>query len=87
MHEMSLMNNLMGQIERVAREQGGAQVVGVRLWLGALAHISPDHLREHFAEGAKGTLAQGARLEIESDDDPDNPNAQDILLRSIEVHD
>jgi hydrogenase nickel incorporation protein HypA/HybF len=85
MHEMSLMNDLMNKISAVAREQGGAQVVGVHVWLGALSHISPDHFREHFLEGARGTIAEGAHLEIETDNDPNNPNAQEILLRSIEV--
>jgi len=85
MHEMSLMNDLMGKIETISREHGGAQVVGVRVHLGALAHISADHFREHFVEGARGTRAEGARLEIEMGLDPKDPHAQDILLRSVEV--
>ena len=87
MHEMSLMNDLMSKINTIVEDQGGAKVVGVHVWLGALAHISPDHFREHFVEGARGTLAQDAHLYIESNEDPDNPHAQDILLRSIEVDD
>ena len=38
--------------------------------LGALAHISPDHFREHFEHGACGTIAEGARLTIEIGHDP-----------------
>ena len=87
MHEMSLMNNLMGKIKTIADEQGGSEVVGVHVWLGALSHISPDHFREHFVQGAKGTLAERAHLDIETSDDVNDPNAQEILLRSIEVDD
>jgi hydrogenase nickel incorporation protein HypA/HybF len=87
MHEMTLMNDLVGKIDSIAREQGGAQVVGVQVWLGALSHISPDHFREHFEIGTRGTLAEGAHLDIETDNDPNNPNAQEILLKSIEVDD
>jgi hydrogenase nickel incorporation protein HypA/HybF len=85
MHEFSLMNDLLRKIKAVAHEQRGTRVVGVHVWLGALSHISSDHFREHFVEGAKGTVAQDAVLKIETDDDVDDPHAQDILLRSIEV--
>lgn len=87
MHEMSLMNDLMKKIDTIAQDQGGTNVVGVHVWLGALSHMSPDHFREHFKEMAKGTLAQGAHLEIITDEDPKNPNAQSILLQSVEVDD
>ena len=60
-------------------------MVGVAVWIGALAHISASHFREHFEDGSRGSLAQGARLDIEVSDDPEHPQAQDILLRSIEV--
>lgn len=85
MHEMSLMNDLMGKIDAVAREQGAARVVGVSVRLGALAHISPDHFREHFVAGSRGTRAEGAELTIELSEDVNDPQAQDILLRSVEV--
>ncbi len=85
MHEHSLIANLLSRIEVIAREQNAARVVGVAVWIGALAHISAGHFREHFEDGSRGSLAQGARLDIEVSDDPEHPQAQDILLRSIEV--
>ena len=85
MHEHSLIANLLSRIDAVARQENASRVVAVKVWLGALCHISASHFREHFDDGCRGSLAEGARLDIEVSDDPDHPQAQDILLRSVEV--
>lgn len=87
MHEASLMNDLMRKIETVAREQNAAQVLGVSVRLGALSHMSANHFREHFAVASKGTLAEGASLNIEVLTDRKDPHAQEILLESVEIAD
>ncbi len=87
MHEMSLIHDLMRKIETIAREQNAAKVVCVKVRLGALAHISADHFREHFEEESKGTIADGARLDVELLTDENDPQAQDIMLDSVEVED
>ena len=66
MHEFSLINDLMWKIDAIAREQGARRVVGVKVRLGALSHISPDHFREHFEAAATGTIAEAARLDFET---------------------
>ena len=53
--------------------------------LGALAHISGKHFREHFEQATLGTLAEGARLDIDVSTDQSDPHAQDILLQSVDV--
>ncbi|MBI3463460.1 MAG: hydrogenase maturation nickel metallochaperone HypA [Planctomycetes bacterium] len=80
MHEMSLLRGLMNQIEAVAREHMAARISVVRLRLGPLAHIEPGHLREHFVSAARGTLAESARLEIETTDE-----LHELTLESIEI--
>lgn len=85
MHEMSLIHDLMKKIETVAHEQGARRIVQVTVQLGALSHISADHFREHFIEGARGGVADGAKLTIETSDDIHDPRAQDILLLSVDV--
>ena len=80
MHEMSLLRSLLAKIEELARENGSRRVTVVRLKLGPLAHIEPDHLREHFVEAASGTLAEGARLDIETTTD-----LHELSLESIDV--
>jgi len=85
MHELTLLADIMRKIEGVADDEQATQVTAVHLQLGALAHISPDHLREHFEQAAIGTRAQGARLEIEEISDIEDEHAQDILLTAVEV--
>jgi hydrogenase nickel incorporation protein HypA/HybF len=83
MHEFSLMADLMRKIESIAAREGAKRVVGLKVRLGALSHVSPEHFGEHFARAARGTLAEGVRLEVEAAKDQGAPRAQDILLESI----
>ncbi len=85
MHEASLMTGLMRRIDEVSRREKAKRVVAVSVWLGALSHMSADHFAEHFVEAAKGTLAEGAQLRTTVSDDIKHPNAQDLLIESIEV--
>jgi hydrogenase nickel incorporation protein HypA/HybF len=82
MHEFSLIKDLLRKIQSIA---GCNKVVSVKVTLGALAHISAEHFREHFVEAAAGTIAEGARLEIEQLTDETDPRAQDVLLDSVEL--
>ena len=85
MREASFINILMHKIEAMARQQGAKKVRRVQVWLGALSHLSPDHFREFFAIAATGTLAAGADLTIHQSVDFANPDAQSILLESIDA--
>lgn len=85
MHEMSLINDLLHKIEDIAHRQRAQKITSVKVRLGALSHISADHFREHFEEGTKATLAEGARLETEVCEDIHDPHAQDILLVSVDI--
>jgi hydrogenase nickel incorporation protein HypA/HybF len=85
MHEASLMNDMMRKVLEVCREQKGVRVVGVSVKLGALSHMSAGHFREHFAVASQGTVAEGARLNIQEGTDSSDPMAQQILLESVEI--
>lgn len=85
MHEQSLMNNLMNKILSLAEKERAATVKNIKVRLGALSHMSPEHFTEHFKHSAKDTIAEQAKLTIIEDDDITSPNAQDILLVSIDV--
>ncbi|MCA8929000.1 MAG: hydrogenase maturation nickel metallochaperone HypA [Alphaproteobacteria bacterium] len=87
MHEAGLMRDLMRKILDLAAANRARRVSGVTVWLGALSHMSPGHFQEHFDQAAAGTLAEGARLTCQTSDDMADPNAQSILLRSIETED
>ena len=85
MHEMSLLRDLLGKLDQISASEGGAKIVRVRVWLGAFSHISADHFREHFEEATAGGVADGAELEVEESDDESHPDAQEIVLRTVEV--
>jgi len=79
------MNDLVSKMNTIAEEQDVQKITRAKVWLGALSHISADHFREHFVEGTRGTVAEGAELEVEISDDTENSRAQDILLLSVDV--
>ncbi len=85
MHESSLLKNLLRKIKTIAEENNSDKVIGVKVKLGALANISPDHFREHFDQAVVGTLAEGAKLDVEALTDMSDPHAQEIILDSVEV--
>ena len=84
MHEFSLLADLFKKIEAVAREHGADRATNVRIQLGALAHISAGHLREHFDAAKVGTAAEHAELEIFLTEE-EHPQAQEIILESLEL--
>lgn len=83
MHEQSLIKNLVETIHRLASHESG-KLVAARLRLGALAHISAEHLREHFERETAGTPLEGLRLQIEELSDIYHVEAQEIILDSLE---
>jgi hydrogenase nickel incorporation protein HypA/HybF len=79
------MRDVMRKIEDVAREDGAFRVTRVAVRLGALSHFTPEHFREHFEDAARGTLAEGARVDAQLDDDPFAARARDVVIESVEV--
>lgn len=85
MHETALVKNLIHKLQNICAEEKAGRVVEVSVWLGALCHMSPDHFTEHFVQEAADTCAEHARLRIEASADIHDPNAQDVLLQSLEL--
>jgi hydrogenase nickel incorporation protein HypA/HybF len=85
MHEMGIVRDLVRKLEEAARDAGATRISGAVVWLGALTHFSAEHFRQHFAEETRGTLAQGAALEIEISQDVGHPHAQDVMMRCIDL--
>lgn len=86
MHELSLINDLLNKIRRLALQNAPAKLVAVNVELGALAHISAEHFREHFQQATRETELQDIQLNVATADDIHSPTAQDILLKSIAVN-
>lgn len=85
MHEASLIRSLIHKIDALAEQENANRVTTVRVWAGALSHMSADHFREHFEQESNGSVSHGAELEVEVSQDIHDPNAQDLLLKSIEI--
>jgi len=64
MHEMSLCESLIGVIEDQATVHDYRRVNTVRLEVGTLACVEPEALRFCFDLVTRGTLADGAELQI-----------------------
>jgi hydrogenase nickel incorporation protein HypA/HybF len=64
MHEMALAESMVALVEDAAKRNGALRVAIVRLELGALSHVERDALEFSFDAVARGTLADGARLEF-----------------------
>lgn len=85
MHEAALIDDLMRKIAEVAAREKAGRVTAVRVWLGALSHMSPQHFREHFDHAAAGGIAEGASLSADVSTDLDHPDAQRVMLVSVDV--
>lgn len=65
MHEMSLMESVLEIVEDEARKAGATSIKAVKLAIGELSHVEPEAMAFCFEAVIRGTLAEGARLEIE----------------------
>lgn len=65
MHEMALAESMLEIVEATARKEGASRVTNVRLEIGALSHVAADALRFCFDVVTRGSLAEGATLDID----------------------
>ncbi|MDD5451673.1 MAG: hydrogenase maturation nickel metallochaperone HypA [Desulfovibrionales bacterium] len=66
MHELSIAQGILDIIQNEAEKNAIERVSVVRLKLGKLTAVEPSSLSFCFELITKGTLAEGARLEIET---------------------
>lgn len=64
MHELSIAQALIEQLEAIAADNGVSRVKGVKLDVGLLSGVDHDALQMAFPFAAEGTVAEGAALEI-----------------------
>ncbi|MBK1722509.1 hydrogenase maturation nickel metallochaperone HypA/HybF [Thiocystis violacea] len=65
MHELSLCQALLDQVEQIARDHGATRVDRILLRVGPLAGVEPMLLQHAYPLAAAGTLAEAAELVIE----------------------
>jgi len=64
MHEMAIAESMLEIVESTARSGAAARVSAIWLELGALSQVEPRALTFCFDAVARGSLAEGATLEI-----------------------
>jgi len=64
MHEMALCESMLQILEAQGQAQGFRRVKRVRLEVGALSCVEKDALRFNFEVVTRGSLADGAVLEL-----------------------
>ncbi len=64
MHEMSLAEGVLQLVEETARREKAVRVKTVVLEIGRLSSVEPEALAFCFAAVTRGTMAEGAALEI-----------------------
>lgn len=64
MHEMSLTESIVDIAVEAAQKEGARRVTRVVVEVGQLSHVEPEALAFCFAAVSRGTLAEGAKLEV-----------------------
>lgn len=85
MDESAVAQALVIEMSEIARMQQCNKVLSARIRLGAKVGVSSDYLRQHFISLAQGTVAEGARLEIDVRQDADEPRSGEVVLVDVEV--
>jgi hydrogenase nickel incorporation protein HypA/HybF len=66
MHEVSIMTEALRMAVDAAKSAGATRVLKLRLRIGSLSGVVPEAMRFAFDVVCRGTMAQGATLEIEA---------------------
>jgi hydrogenase nickel incorporation protein HypA/HybF len=66
MHEMSICQGLINQVEKIAQEKGASRVDLIVLSIGPLAGVEPELLSRAYEVARAETVANDAELEIET---------------------
>ena len=65
MHELSLCQNIMDQLEELARQHHAASVSRVEVQIGVLSGVEPQLLQQAFQFAQEGTIAEDAAFVTE----------------------
>lgn len=75
MHELSVCQAMMAQVEEIAAREGASAVAAIVIRIGPLSGVVPELLQQAFTVARAGTLAAEAKLVTEE---------QPIRIRCLE---
>ena len=64
MHELSLCQNLLHQVQEIARQQNATHIKLIQVKIGTLSGVAAESLEHAFPIASVGTIAEGAQLSI-----------------------
>lgn len=64
MHEMAVVHSVLKLVLDTGEKSNADQILKIRLRMGEYSDVVPEIFREYFDLAAKGTLAEGAILEL-----------------------
>ena len=64
MHELALTEGILSIVREQAEKNGFSRVLEISLRVGEYSGVIPECLLEFFPIASKGTMAEGARLDI-----------------------
>jgi hydrogenase nickel incorporation protein HypA/HybF len=85
MHEERLFRDLRDRLEQLAATHGARRILEVTIWVGALSHVDATAVRARWPATVQGTRAEGSRLVVERSEDPADPRATGVVVRSVRV--
>jgi len=65
MHELSIAQALVEQLDEIVRREGAVRVAAVTVTVGSLSGVEPDALDMAFPVAAESSVAAGAALALE----------------------
>lgn len=80
-----MVRDLVRKVEEVARTEGAPRVTKVRLWVGALSHLTANGLRARWPDATRRTAADGSALDLTVSVDPQDPRATEVVLESVDL--
>lgn len=83
MHEEALFHDLREKLFELARLERAERILEVKIWVGALSHVTEERLRTEWPRLTGGTPALGSRLDVDVSTDPSEANAGSVLLVSV----
>jgi len=67
MHEYGIASSLLESVLESAAKHGAKKVTAIRIRVGALRGVVPEHLAFFFEHLSEGTVAEGCDLQIEEE--------------------
>ena len=85
MHEYHMIERAVQQAIAAAQKSNAMRITKIRIVVGECSGLAPEIISAHFAQAAKGTIAEGAELAIRPVGAYSGQNGHEFYIEDIEV--